>query len=140
MKSKEVYFIVEKSKYNVTINAHLKGSHLNVGYLVYEYYLDNFIEDELDEDFGIEDQVVVIKFLEIFDNYKFKGYGSKLMEEFITHFEKQNMVDKAVLEARPFNSDFGLPKDILMMFYQKFGFEETEFSTNNTTIMEKFKD
>jgi len=119
----------KKSVYEdrTTITAYINNN--KVGLLVMEILFDAYqyeFEDVFDEDtfdkMYPDSKIVKIEHIEVYDNYKNSGIGSKLMKHGM-ELMKKNGYNQFYLNASPMGFK-GLDIMDLVDFYKKFGFKE----------------
>lgn len=100
-----------------------------------------FSEDEQLE-IGIDklptEQLIYIKYLEVFPKFRRKGIANMLMDKFFNYFYTKDEYNHLMLNAAPFginNVDNKIDLDILVKFYESKGFEILQDQITNVLLI-----
>lgn len=97
---------------------------------IYEFG-DDFDEDEIYNIFP-DDIIIKIDYMDVKDGYKGSGVGKELMKRIIMKMKEEGY-EQFYLNASPMGFS-GLPLDVLVNFYEKFGFKILKDQGNNVLM------
>lgn len=102
----------------------MKGS-TQIGYIIYTTISDDMFEDEVEEiadDLSDYDEIMYVREFYIDPKYRGKGYGTKLLKEFLSKYAKYPCVLYASSYGLGKSSALSTPK--LKAYYHTFGFNQ----------------
>lgn len=111
-------------KFNVNCLPH---GYLRFSFLNYKKYHNYTIINSANEN-------IELNVIKIYDNFRHKGYGRKLMQEFLSYIDENYPESDIYLTALDIeNKDYGYINK-LVSFYKSFGFMIQEINSNSTTM------
>ena len=105
--------------------------------MIYEFDKDSRLYDYITRykvkfDVELDDETAELKLFVIPDEYQGRNIATKIMELFCDWLDDNQYVCKLIA-----SSNLGVKLDILLIFYESFGFEEIETLDGNNVLMER---
>lgn len=135
--------IIDSDKHKYQINLYNDNGNI-VGSLVYKYIEDVKIKyfhlfDGLDFDFLFPfNDCMYIEIIKVYPQHRNKGYGNTLMQAFMDQMYTHPISPTLFLEACPteFTQTNNLSLDLLIKFYESFGFSSITRTLRNSLMIQ----